>query len=48
MRIPFLDLGRQHRALKAELLGAVERVLESSRFETDGVVAAVRTAVGRV
>jgi dTDP-4-amino-4,6-dideoxygalactose transaminase len=36
MRIPFLDLGRQHRALKAELLGAVERVLDSSRFVLGG------------
>jgi dTDP-4-amino-4,6-dideoxygalactose transaminase len=36
MTIPFLDLGRQHRALKAELLGAVERVLESSQFVLGG------------
>src|SRR4029079_9645691 len=32
MKIPFLDLGRQHRAIKSELLGAVERVLDSSQF----------------
>jgi UDP-N-acetyl-3-dehydro-alpha-D-glucosamine 3-aminotranferase len=32
MSIPFLDLRRQHRALKAELLAAVERVLDSSQF----------------
>jgi dTDP-4-amino-4,6-dideoxygalactose transaminase len=30
--IPFLDLTRQHRALKAELMAALERVLESSHF----------------
>jgi dTDP-4-amino-4,6-dideoxygalactose transaminase len=30
--IPFLDLTRQHAALRAELLGAVDRVLASSRF----------------
>ena len=30
--IPFLDLTRQHAALRAELLGAVEGVLASSRF----------------
>jgi dTDP-4-amino-4,6-dideoxygalactose transaminase len=36
MTIPFLDLGRQHRALKTELLGAVERVLESSQFVLGG------------
>ena len=30
--IPFVDLTRQHRALKAELMGAVEGVLDSSRF----------------
>jgi dTDP-4-amino-4,6-dideoxygalactose transaminase len=35
-RIPFLDLTRQHRALKAELLGAVERVLDSSQFVLGG------------
>jgi len=32
MSIPFLDLKRQHRALKGELLAAVERVLDSSQF----------------
>jgi UDP-N-acetyl-3-dehydro-alpha-D-glucosamine 3-aminotranferase len=31
-KVPFLDLTRQHRALRAELLGAVERVLDSSHF----------------
>jgi len=31
-RVGFLDLTRQHRALKAELLAATERVLDSSRF----------------
>jgi len=31
-RVGFLDLTRQHRALKDELLAATERVLESSRF----------------
>jgi dTDP-4-amino-4,6-dideoxygalactose transaminase len=36
MNIPFLDLARQHRALKAELLGAVERVLDSSHFVLGG------------
>jgi dTDP-4-amino-4,6-dideoxygalactose transaminase len=36
MKIPFLDLTRQHRALKAELLGAVERVLDSSQFVLGG------------
>ena len=30
--IPFLDLTRQHHALKAELMAAVARVLDSSRF----------------
>jgi dTDP-4-amino-4,6-dideoxygalactose transaminase len=30
--IPFLDLTRQHRALKAELLDAVARVLDGSHF----------------
>ena len=34
--IPFLDLSRQHRALKAELLGAVERVLDGGRFVLGG------------
>jgi dTDP-4-amino-4,6-dideoxygalactose transaminase len=34
--IPFLDLTRQHRALKAELLAAVERVLDSSQFVLGG------------
>jgi dTDP-4-amino-4,6-dideoxygalactose transaminase len=32
MTIPFLDLKRQHRDLKRELLAAVERVLDSSQF----------------
>jgi dTDP-4-amino-4,6-dideoxygalactose transaminase len=32
MRIPFLDLTRQHAALKGELLAAIERVLDSSHF----------------
>jgi hypothetical protein len=32
MRIPFLDLTRQHAALKGELLAATERVLDSSHF----------------
>jgi dTDP-4-amino-4,6-dideoxygalactose transaminase len=36
MTIPFLDLTRQHRALKAELLAAVERVLDSSHFVLGG------------
>ena len=30
--IPFLDLGRQHAALRSELLAAVDGVLASSRF----------------
>ena len=30
--IPFLDLTRQHHELRAELLSAVARVLDSSRF----------------
>ena len=34
--IPFLDLTRQHRALKAELMAAVERVLDSSHFVLGG------------
>jgi dTDP-4-amino-4,6-dideoxygalactose transaminase len=34
--IPFLDLTRQHAALKAELLAAVERVLDSSQFVLGG------------
>ncbi len=36
MKIPFLDLTRQHRALKAELLGAVERVLDGGQFVLGG------------
>ncbi len=32
MTIPFLDLRRQHAALKGELLAAAERVLDSSHF----------------
>ena len=36
MRIPFLDLTRQHRALQGELLHAVARVLESSQFVLGG------------
>ena len=36
MRIPFLDLTRQHRALQRELLQAVARVLESSQFVLGG------------
>ena len=31
-RIPFLDLERQHDELRAELLGAFERVLNGSAF----------------
>jgi dTDP-4-amino-4,6-dideoxygalactose transaminase len=34
--IPFLDLTRQHRELRAELLAAVESVLDSSRFVLGG------------
>jgi len=30
--IPFIDLTRQHGALRAELLGAAARVLDSSQF----------------
>jgi dTDP-4-amino-4,6-dideoxygalactose transaminase len=30
--IPFVDLARQHRALKAEMMAAVERVIDSTRF----------------
>lgn len=30
--IPFLDLGRQHRALKRDLLAALERVIDSAAF----------------
>jgi dTDP-4-amino-4,6-dideoxygalactose transaminase len=36
MTIPFLDLTRQHRALRADLLEAVARVLDTSRFILDG------------
>jgi dTDP-4-amino-4,6-dideoxygalactose transaminase len=36
MRIPFLDLTRQHRALRAELLEAVARVLDGSQFVLGG------------
>jgi dTDP-4-amino-4,6-dideoxygalactose transaminase len=32
MRIPFLDLARQHRALRTELLDAVAHVLDGSQF----------------
>jgi dTDP-4-amino-4,6-dideoxygalactose transaminase len=32
MSVPFLDLTRQHRALRAELLSAVARVLDGGRF----------------
>ena len=34
--IPFLDLKRQHRALRAELMSAVERVLDGSAFVLGG------------
>jgi dTDP-4-amino-4,6-dideoxygalactose transaminase len=34
--IPFLDLTRQHAALKADLMSAVERVLDSSQFILGG------------
>jgi dTDP-4-amino-4,6-dideoxygalactose transaminase len=36
MKIPFLDLTRQHRALRGELLHAVAGVLESSQFVLGG------------
>jgi dTDP-4-amino-4,6-dideoxygalactose transaminase len=36
MTIPFLDLRRQHRALRAELLDAVARVLDGSQFVLGG------------
>jgi dTDP-4-amino-4,6-dideoxygalactose transaminase len=36
MSIPFLDLARQHRALRAELLDAVARVLDGSQFVLGG------------
>jgi dTDP-4-amino-4,6-dideoxygalactose transaminase len=54
--VPLLDLTRQHAALKAELLGAMARVLEGSRFilgpegeALEGEIAAlcgVRHAIG--
>jgi dTDP-4-amino-4,6-dideoxygalactose transaminase len=34
--IPFLDLTRQHRALKGALMGALERVLDGSHFVLGG------------
>jgi dTDP-4-amino-4,6-dideoxygalactose transaminase len=34
--IPWLDLTRQHQALKAELVGVLERVLDSSQFILGG------------
>jgi dTDP-4-amino-4,6-dideoxygalactose transaminase len=36
MTIPFLDLTRQHRAIRAELLDAVGRVLDGSQFVLGG------------
>jgi dTDP-4-amino-4,6-dideoxygalactose transaminase len=41
--IPFLDLTRQHRALQAELLAAVARVLQSSQFVLGGEGRALET-----
>jgi dTDP-4-amino-4,6-dideoxygalactose transaminase len=32
MRVPFIDLGRQHRPIKKELMQAFERVLDSNKF----------------
>src|SRR5581483_10610464 len=32
MRVPYVDLARQHRSLKQELLAAVERVLDHGQF----------------
>ena len=56
MTIPFLDLTRQHRALQAELMAAVGRVLASSHFVLGGegqaleaelaALAGVRHAIG--
>ncbi len=32
MKVPFIDLGRQHRPLKKEMLSAFERVFDSNQF----------------
>jgi dTDP-4-amino-4,6-dideoxygalactose transaminase len=32
MRVPFIDLGRQHKPIKKELMQAFERVLDSNKF----------------
>ena len=47
MKIPFLDLTRQHRALRAELLGAVEQVLDRSQFVLGGQGQALETELAR-
>jgi dTDP-4-amino-4,6-dideoxygalactose transaminase len=45
MTIPFLDLTRQHRALRAELLAAVARVLDRSQFILGGEARALEAAL---
>ena len=43
--IPFLDLRRQHAALKPELMGALERVVDGSQFVLGGEGRALETEV---
>ncbi|HKZ78918.1 MAG TPA: DegT/DnrJ/EryC1/StrS family aminotransferase [Pyrinomonadaceae bacterium] len=46
-KVPLLDLGPQHRALRAELRAAVERVLDSQRFVLGPEVEALEREVAQ-
>jgi dTDP-4-amino-4,6-dideoxygalactose transaminase len=46
--IPFLDLRRQHAALKTELMAAAERVLDGSQFVLGGEGRALEAELARV
>ena len=45
MKVPLLDLGAQHQALRAQLLTAVERVIDSQQFVMGPEVAALESEI---
>jgi len=45
MKVPLIDLGPQHRALREQLLGAIERVLDSQQFVLGSEVQTLEQAV---
>lgn len=48
MRVPLLDLTRQYRRIRKEVLGEITKVCDSQRFILGGCVSALETSIARL